>query len=72
MATLTTIDSAMTESDFDALPEFATPTPLAYRLALPISDPVDPEIIPRMGTHGTTTVHTSCDSAEWCTSFHDA
>lgn len=67
MTTLATIDSTM-QLDPDALPagELGTHAPFAYRLAVPIADPEDPDTIPRMVTHPTTTTYTSCDSNEWC------
>lgn len=72
MTILAAVDLASTQSDFDGSLEHALSAyaPFAYRLAAPVSDPVDPATIPRLGTHDTTTVHTSCDSLEWCTSFH--
>jgi hypothetical protein len=68
LTTLTT-DSA-TQTDFDAPAVQDKHVPFAYLFAMPISDPEDPITVPRLETHKTTTVHTSCDSAEWCFSFH--
>jgi hypothetical protein len=46
--------------------ERGTHTPFAYHLAVPVLDPADPAVIPRMEAHGDQTTYTSCDSVEWC------
>lgn len=75
MTILATIDPA-TRPDSEAAPASAhvlgPHAPFAYQFAAPISDPVNPDTLPRLGTHGTTTIYTSCDSSEWCYSFHDS